>query len=289
MKPSSLFIGRSTADVISVVTTFPEPNAKVTAESHRVSAGGPALNAAIAFSHFGGSATLFSTFGSGVFGGFAAEECSAHGVQVIDRASGVLYDFPVSNIISTSETSLRCVINPPFQPPRFPAPASLALNDKPDIILLDQFEADAVATLAPFLKSLDAPIVLDGGSWKETTPLFLELATIPIVSSHFFPPGCRDRRAIMESLSTGNYGRWAITCGHEGVIYYNDGAMGHIAAIPVEAVDTLGAGDIFHGAFCAAFAQGRGFVSSLEFANVVAAEACKYPGTREWMSVIVEL
>jgi sugar/nucleoside kinase (ribokinase family) len=288
MKPYGLFIGRSTVDVISVVERFPQPNEKITSQAQRVMSGGPALNAAITFSHFGGSAALLSTFGAGLFGQFAADECRSHGVRIIDRAEGASYDFPLSSIISSPEASSRCVINPPFQTRTFPAPAPSDLPGPLSLVMLDQFEADAMASLLPMLRELQIPIVLDGGSWRQRSEQFLDAATIPIVSSHFNPPR-GSRQDIVACLSARNYPQWAITCGPEGVLYYDNGATGQVAPIPVEAIDTLGAGDIFHGAFCAAFAAGRSFVAALEFANAAAAESCKHPGTRQWMTAGLKL
>ena len=57
--------------------------------------------------------------------------------------------------------------------------------------------------------------------------------------------------------------------------------------LPVEsvrAVDTLGAGDIFHGAFCYGyFEKGHSCEEALLFAGKVASESVKYKGPREWM------
>jgi sugar/nucleoside kinase (ribokinase family) len=51
----------------------------------------------------------------------------------------------------------------------------------------------------------------------------------------------------------------------------------------VEVVDTMGAGDVFHGAYCYFASTGRGFIESLAEAAKVASESCRYAGTREWM------
>lgn len=285
--PCGLFIGRATLDLISVLDAFPQANEKVAAREQIIAGGGPALNAAITFSHFGGRAVLASTFGAGVFATYASQECRRHGVEVIDRAANQTHDFPVSCILSSVETSARCVVNPPalVQAASFPAPATLPTGEQPPaLVCLDQFEADAVQSLAPFLKALNVPIILDGGSWRAATPLFLDLATLPIVSASFAPPGGRGPDDAAAFLSARGYERWAITCGADGVVYSDRGARGRLAAIPVHAIDTLGAGDIFHGAFCAALASGRAFVPALDFANRVAAESCRYAGTRAWMA-----
>nr|WP_281501849.1 PfkB family carbohydrate kinase [Aliiroseovarius sp. F20344] len=77
--------------------------------------------------------------------------------------------------------------------------------------------------------------------------------------------------------------RWAITRGAKGVIWQDGDSSGEIPAVPVAAVDTLGAGDIFHGAFCHAYAETGDFVAALSSANRIAAKSCELAGTRSWM------
>ena len=48
-------------------------------------------------------------------------------------------------------------------------------------------------------------------------------------------------------------------------------------------VDTLGAGDILHGAFCRYYAEGNQFVAALQQASRVATLSCRTFGTRAWM------
>ena len=51
-------------------------------------------------------------------------------------------------------------------------------------------------------------------------------------------------------------------------------------ATAVEVVDTLGAGDVWHGAFTLALAEGRPEVDAVRFANVAAALKCTGFGGR---------
>ncbi|MFN7658917.1 MAG: PfkB family carbohydrate kinase, partial [Dolichospermum sp.] len=53
----------------------------------------------------------------------------------------------------------------------------------------------------------------------------------------------------------------------------------------IQPVDTLGAGDIFHGAFCHYILE-NSFVQALELAANTAAKACQYFGTRNWLNAI---
>jgi sugar/nucleoside kinase (ribokinase family) len=51
-------------------------------------------------------------------------------------------------------------------------------------------------------------------------------------------------------------------------------------------VDTLGAGDVFHGAFCYYFAQTGDFAGSLQAASRVAAVSCRYFGAMRWANAV---
>ena len=71
-----------------------------------------------------------------------------------------------------------------------------------------------------------------------------------------------------------------MTRGECSVLYENE----EILVPQVKAVDTLGAGDIFHGAFCFAYFQEKKTMrDSLEFAVAIASESVKYKGPREWI------
>ena len=285
MNPCALFIGRATIDVIYSVETYPGSDEKVTATRQLVGCGGPALNAAMTFSHLGGSACLLTSVGRNVLGRLIYEECERFSVKLLDRADALLFDVPVSTIVSTSSTGYRSIINAPSRiEVQRPVPA--ITNEHPQVVLLDQFEADAVALLSSSIQRAGVPVILDAGRWREATPLFLELTTIPIVSANFFPPGAHTKSETAQFLME-KFPRWAITCGDGGVMYGDCGRVGTIPALNVSAIDTLGAGDIFHGAFCAKLAADHGFVEALEYANRVAAESCKYLGAREWMSYAI--
>ena len=68
-------------------------------------------------------------------------------------------------------------------------------------------------------------------------------------------------------------GVWgAVTLGDRGVVY----AGGRIPAFPVTVVDSTGAGDVFHGAFALAMAQGRNERCALRFACAAGALHCKF-------------
>ena len=70
------------------------------------------------------------------------------------------------------------------------------------------------------------------------------------------------------------------TGGKEGCWAFLDGRTVHFPAYPVQAVDTTGAGDVFHGAFLARWLETEDTVSAIRFASAVSALKCLRPGGR---------
>ena len=71
-----------------------------------------------------------------------------------------------------------------------------------------------------------------------------------------------------------------VTAGAGGCTWLDDGALRHLPAFAVEVVDTLGAGDVFHGALAVALGEGRGEAEAVRFASAAAALKCTRFGGR---------
>jgi sugar/nucleoside kinase (ribokinase family) len=57
---------------------------------------------------------------------------------------------------------------------------------------------------------------------------------------------------------------------------------GQIVVPQINAIDTMGAGDVFHGAFCHYILR-QNFTDALEAATKIASDSCQFFGTRQWM------
>jgi sulfofructose kinase len=89
--------------------------------------------------------------------------------------------------------------------------------------------------------------------------------------------------ALGEALAAARreIGAWVcVTDGAAGVTFFEQDGLAHEEAFPVEVVDTLGAGDIWHGAFALALGEGQGERGAIRFANAVAALKCTRFGGR---------
>jgi len=86
--------------------------------------------------------------------------------------------------------------------------------------------------------------------------------------------GLDDLGAALERIAGATRSFLAVTNGPEDVLWLEGRALRRSPVFAVKAVDTLGAGDVFHGAFALALAEGRGVVAALRFAAAAAGLKC---------------
>lgn len=278
----ALFIGRSVLDMTALVEAFPGPDGKAKALYNDVIPGGSALNAAVVFSYLGGHASLATSLGMPeLFREFLVGDLIRHGVEVENLCADPDYRIPLSTVVSTRSLGTRMIVNGAGDEcSRVIGRLDLFTRDY-DLIQLDQYERQFVYQHCDAIRAFAGPVILDGGKWTDWSRDFLSLADIPIVSEVFCPDGPQAFASICAGLGIP---RWAITRGVNGVIWQDGNITGEIPAVAVQSVDTLGAGDIFHGAFCHAFLQFNDFPAALDTASRIAARSCESPGTRSWMN-----
>jgi sugar/nucleoside kinase (ribokinase family) len=286
----ALFIGLSTIDILYRVDAFPAPNTKIAAHSQEIFAGGPATNAAIAFQHLGGSATLLSALGRHALASAITAELARYRVAHCDLAPAHDAAPPIA-AITVNTAGERNVISP-WRAQVTPPPAQIdeSLLAQTSIVLVDGHSMQAAQAWAAAAHARGIPVVLDAGSWKEGTRELLAHIDTAICSADFRPPECFTEDDVLLYLQDCGVLRIAITHGPNPIHFFERTANGaeeetgliHVPTI--HAVDTMGAGDIFHGAYCFYAVSGLTFQQSLHQAAAVAAKSCQSPGPRAWMS-----
>ena len=129
-------------------------------------------------------------------------------------------------------------------------------------------------------------VSLDGASLKEPNEVNLELAKLAdiLIMNYRYPlrvTGKTDyEEALLEIASWGTAKIVAGTQGDKGCKAVIDGHIEYFPAYPVKAVDTTGAGDVFHGAFIAGYLDGMDIRTNFRFASAVAALKCTKLGGR---------
>ena len=271
-----------TLDLIYLVEQMPDCNQKIAALSSTIAAGGPATNAAVAFSHLGNDVTLLGAVGAHPVNHLILADLQQYGVTIADLTPSRTDSPPVSSIIVTESTGDRAVVAMNAIKSPIEASSSVSLESI-DVVLIDGHQIEVSVPIAQRARQRGIPVVIDGGSWKLGFEQVLPWVDYAICSANFYPPDCRTSEQVLSYLANWGISQIAITRG-EGVIeVLSQGVRGAIAVPKVQVIDTLGAGDIFHGAFCHFILQSD-FFSALTEAAKVAAYSCQFFGTREWIS-----
>lgn len=278
-----LFFGLTTVDIISIVDTNPGPNLKVRAAHQLISAGGPAANSSVAFGALGNEAQLVSGIGRHPVAGLAFSDLDRHGVDVHDHA-GLPDALPVlSSIIVESQSGERSVVYSDTRNRRLaPDVPYHRYGNSCAVALFDGHYLDQAIPLAASLPD-EVIVVLDGGSWKEGLEELLPHLDYAICSADFKPPGCASQAEVLGFLMEQELIGSAISNGPDPLVYQSRTEQGLIKISSVEAIDTLGAGDILHGAFCH-FIIANSFSESLQRAADIASSSCRHYGAREWIN-----
>ncbi|MFF6980937.1 PfkB family carbohydrate kinase [Streptomyces sp. NPDC008343] len=288
-RPEGLFVGLCTLDVIQLVDHVPAPDEKLTAREQTMAAGGPAANAAVTFTYLGGAARLLTAIGSHPLGLAIKADLERAGVTVSDLAVQSTDPPAVSSIMVTASSGQRAVASTNATGHRLAPPDDLeALVAACDIVQLDGHHMELATATARAARDAGRRTVLDAGSWKPGTQDLLPWIDVAVCSADLHPPGAHTLTDTLHFLGRHGVAWTAVTQGGGPIVWAGPDDSGTIAVPTVPVADTLGAGDILHGALTHHLADKRhltsqSFVQGLHAAALIASQACTSFGTRAWM------
>ncbi|MDD9909052.1 MAG: PfkB family carbohydrate kinase [Ahrensia sp.] len=274
-----LLCGIAVTDFVFKVETMPaEPRKYFTYEA-AITGGGCAANAAVAICRLGGEALLSARLGDDGVGDMIAAMLEKEGVDLslCDRAPDGRSSFSSVYVDATGE---RQIMN--FRGSGL-ADTPSALSDVPpvDAVLVDNRWGPLMRAGIEVGQRLGVPVIVDGEA--QIGEDRFEGASHVAFSRHgleeFSGPGSVEE---MLTRASKELGCWVcVTDGAAGTWICSGGQIEHIAAFAVKAVDTLGAGDIWHGAFALRLAEGADERDAVRFANAAAAIKCTRFGGRD--------
>ncbi|MEA5580300.1 sugar kinase [Nodularia harveyana UHCC-0300] len=280
-----LFVGLVTLDLIYLADSPPRNNQKIVATDYTLAAGGPATNGAVTFSYLGNQTQVLGVLGCHPMTQLIRGDLANYQVAIADLQPSIITPPPVSSIIITQSTGERAIVSinaAKTQASIASIPANI-LQDI-DIVLIDGHQMAVSLTIAEMAKAANIPVVMDGGSWKPGFEQVLPFVDYAVCSANFYPPNCNTETEVFSYLSTFEIPHIAITHGEKPITYSSANKIGAVDVPQIQSVDTLGAGDIFHGAFCHYILQAS-FTDALAQAATIAADSCGFFGTRRWMEV----
>lgn len=284
----ALFAGLCTLDVIQSVERMPGANEKIAALDFLMAAGGPATNAAVAFAHLGGAAQLSTRLPEHPLTRVIRDDLSACNVSLDAHPEG---DGPpiTASILVTHSTGERAVVSPSasavFTPPQAIPPPSL---EGVHAVLVDGYHRDVSLPIAQVARTQGIPVVMDAGSLKPHTAQVARVADVVVASADLATPdGSREPQAVFAWLKSLGVERAAITRGGDTILWRTPTGSGEVEVEPAHVVDTLGAGDFFHGALTFRLASlgpaDARFAEDLAWASRVVAPSLGSFGTRAWL------
>jgi len=284
-----LFIGISTIDLIYEFDYYPQSDTKNNADSVLMYAGGPAYNASVLFSALGEHSKLISAVGKNPLCNVIYEDLDEQGVEFVDLAPDSKEIPTFASIVSTTANAHRTVFSrkSPLNDSQLKLSSYRSLIENAEFLLTDGHHMPAALVLAEMADKKGIPVILDAGSWKPGLECLLPFCTDVIASEKFRAPGKDTLAATMHLVREyKNVVRAAVTCGPEPILWWAENKEGMVDVPEVAAIDTLGSGDFFHGAYAYARYRGLDFVKSLKYAAGVAAKSTVMMGTRNWLADI---
>jgi sulfofructose kinase len=253
--------------------------------------GGPAANAAVTVASLGGTANFVSVVGRDATGDQIIEGLDSRGVETSRVRRNADVDSPRSLVVTSSDGD-RTIVNRTDQNLWTGVPPVSATDIVgSDCVLVDLRWMEGATSAIERAAEAGIPSVVDYDLTDEDAPeSVLEISSHVIFSEPALSrlTGLTDPKHAIEALETGA-GFACVTLGHAGVLWREDGRTHHLDAFDVDARSTLGAGDVFHGAFALGLALGHETFENMRRSSAAAALTCQNGGGRAGIPTGAEL
>ena len=275
--PTILCVGTLTLDMVLSTPRLPSEDERVEAKEAALVGGGNAANAAVAMARLGLPVEFCGTVGDDRAGMLILDDLASEGVgtSLVERRTGVAT--AQSAVVISGSTGARTIVTHPAPPPP-PIPTGF------DIVHLDKagWKAMPASGIPGSRISVDdgniiADLDVSLLEWYMPTAIVLRQRYV----THDAVEGARRARAAGATTVVA-------TSGFIGSFALNDENLFFAPALSIRPRSTLGAGDVFHGAFVAAMALELPLAAAIRFANITAALSCRgldgrsgIPGRRE--------
>ena len=269
--------------IYRVAAIPPAPGKALASQAVRVT-DGMAISAACAFARLGGRAAVWARLGDDAQGEAMRAELSAAGLDVagLRACPGGKSSHAAVAVDSRGERQVIVFHDPGLDDD--PAWLPLASLDGASFLHSDvRWKSGSIRAMkAARDKSLR--VMLDA----ETTDPAILAELVPLASHAVFSDaglavhtGTGDVVAGLRAVAArGTHAHVGASCGAKGYVWLEDGEIRRVPAPAVNAIDTLAAGDVFHGALALALAEGRPIEAAARFACAAASLKCAVFGGR---------
>jgi sugar/nucleoside kinase (ribokinase family) len=276
-------LGLNAVDFLCVIPKFPSFGTKTEIVHYEKQGGGQVATAMAACSKWGLRTKYIGKVGGNDLGIFSLKTIRESGVDVssvtVERGATNQFAF----ILIDEESGERTIIWHRDKKLLYKE-GQLSREDicKGKILHVDGHDIEATIKAIEWAKDEGIFTVIDIDKVEEKTPELIRDVDFLITSSTFGPKltGIEDREKALLALKRHNKGFLCATLGREGAMAVVGDRIVYSKGLNVEAVDTTGAGDVFHAGFTYGLIKNWDVREILRFANAVAALKCTRMGGR---------
>ncbi len=282
MLPKVVGLGQCSLDILGQVDCYPELDQKVELSSLLIQGGGPVATALVTLARLGISVAMVGATGDDEFGRKIRRSLE---MENVDCTRLVHQPGSTSQIafIAVDEDGHRNIFW--HRGTAIPTSAALMTDFLPEhvrILHLDGLHSDTAVAAAELARARNVVTVLDAGTFRHGTARLLPLIDHLVVSARFarqIHPD--DDEAALHRLADYGARSVTITCGKSGSLSMGvDGRIFRQPAFKVDAVDTTGCGDVFHGGYIYGLLQEWPQPQTVRFAAACAALKTRALGGR---------
>jgi sulfofructose kinase len=284
-------MGLNSVDFLCVVPEFPAINSKMRILKFSKQGGGQVATAMVALSRWGVKTKYIGKVGGDELGQFSVKSIQQEGVDVssITIEPNTLNQFAM--IVVDGLSGERTILWDRDERLMY-REGEIREEDicSGKLLHLDGHDICAAIQCAQWAKENKIPTVIDLDKVEPLTSELIKEIDFVVTSSRFpaLFTGTSDREKALLELQKHTSGFLCVTLGHEGAIALVEGEILGVKGFEVKAVDTTGAGDVFHAGFIYGLLQNWEIVHILRFANAVAALKCRDLGGRKGIPTLDE-
>ena len=285
-------MGLNSVDFLCVVPEFPTLNSKMRILQFSKQGGGQVATAMVALSRWGVKTKYVGKFGGDELGQFSSNSLQQEGVEVSSGTSEPNTPNQFGMIIVDGLSGERTILWDRDERLMY-REGELQKKDvcSGKLLHLDGHDIKAAIQCARWAKEEKIPTVIDLDKVEPLTSELIKEIDF-VVTSGRFPAlftGISDREKALTELQKQIPGFLCATLGHDGAVALVEGEFVYVKGFEVKAVDTTGAGDVFHAGFIYGLLQNWELLDILRFANAVAALKCRDLGGRRGIHSLEEV
>jgi sulfofructose kinase len=278
-------LGQACVDYLGTLNAFPHEDEKAEITDLHIQCGGPASTALVTLSRLGVSTAFLGSISDDPFGVKILNNLKNEKIVVSSLKITSGYTSQFAFIAITKETGKRTIFwHRGTVPPLLKRDVDIRQFPKARILHTDGLMVEASIEAARQAQSLGMTVVMDAGTMRDGSKELSKFVNILIASETFASPlvGQDATHDIaLHALRELGPDQVVITLGASGSIGLDSqGVIVRQKAFPVSAVDTTGAGDVYHGGYLFGLLQGLDMCECMRFASATAALKCTRVGAQ---------